>query len=226
MLSLKQLEEIPILKKGGIHIKKKNRGKFTEYCGGNVTQECIQRGKNSSNPIIRKRSTFAANARKWKHQKGGVLNTVHKIAGGFVPFYGTYLNWKDYRENPTLANLGWTIASGIGDIASLTGIGYGIVAGTKAIKAANAVKNSAKAIQSARQATRAANQIKMLEYGDVGKNAFKGWVASGKNVINSGKKVSDATNYLNKTIGRFAVDGGIDSADAIRTTTDWIVNTL
>jgi hypothetical protein len=29
-------------KKGGrIHIKKKNRGKFTEYCGGEVTDECI-----------------------------------------------------------------------------------------------------------------------------------------------------------------------------------------
>jgi hypothetical protein len=29
---------IPVDKKGsGIHIKKKNRGKFTEYCGGEVT---------------------------------------------------------------------------------------------------------------------------------------------------------------------------------------------
>lgn len=53
------------LKKGNkIHIKKENRGKFTEYCGGKVTNECIQRGK-SSNPTIRKRATFAQNARKW-----------------------------------------------------------------------------------------------------------------------------------------------------------------
>lgn len=50
-----------------IHIKKKNRGKFTQYCGGNVTEECIRRGKNSSSATIRKRATFAANARKWKH---------------------------------------------------------------------------------------------------------------------------------------------------------------
>lgn len=59
--------------KGGskIKIKKENRGKFTEYCGGNVTSECISRGKNSSDPKIRKRATFAANARKWKHQEGG-----------------------------------------------------------------------------------------------------------------------------------------------------------
>ena len=60
--------EIEEFKSGGkIHIKKKNRGKFTEYCGGKVTSECIARGKNSPNPAIRKRATFAANARKWKH---------------------------------------------------------------------------------------------------------------------------------------------------------------
>lgn len=50
-----------------IHIKKKNRGKFTQYCGGNVTEECIRRGKSSPSATIRKRATFAANARKWKH---------------------------------------------------------------------------------------------------------------------------------------------------------------
>lgn len=56
---------IHILKKGGrIHIKKKNRGKFTEYCGGKVTEECIAKGKKSKDPKIRKRATFAANARK------------------------------------------------------------------------------------------------------------------------------------------------------------------
>lgn len=61
--------EMEIFKSGGkIHIKKKNRGKFTEYCGGKVTSECIARGKASSNPAIRKRATFAANARRW-HKK-------------------------------------------------------------------------------------------------------------------------------------------------------------
>ena len=59
--------------KSGIKIKKENRGKFTDYCGGQVTSACIQRGKNSSNPAVRKRATFAANARKWKHQEGGIL---------------------------------------------------------------------------------------------------------------------------------------------------------
>lgn len=58
---------IQLSKKGSkIHIKKANRGKFTDYCNGKVTNECIQRGKNSPNPVIRKRATFADNARKWK----------------------------------------------------------------------------------------------------------------------------------------------------------------
>lgn len=65
---------IEMNKKGKkIYIKKKNRGKFTSYCGGKVTSECIARGKRSSSPTIRKRATFAANARKWKHAKGGVI---------------------------------------------------------------------------------------------------------------------------------------------------------
>ena len=70
--------------KSGIHIKKANRGKFTEYCGGKVTSECIARGKASSNPAIRKRATFAANARKWKHESGGkfIPYWIHNILGG------------------------------------------------------------------------------------------------------------------------------------------------
>lgn len=55
-------------KKGNkIKIKKENVGSFTRYCGGNVTDACIQKGKNSSSPKIRKKATFAANARKWSH---------------------------------------------------------------------------------------------------------------------------------------------------------------
>lgn len=66
--------ELTVFAKGGkIHIKKANRGKFTEYCGGKVTSECIARGKKSSSPAVRKRATFAANARKWKHANGGYL---------------------------------------------------------------------------------------------------------------------------------------------------------
>lgn len=59
--------------KSGIHIKEKNKGSFTSYCGGKVTDACIRKGKNSPSAAIRKKATFAANARKWKHQLGGVL---------------------------------------------------------------------------------------------------------------------------------------------------------
>ena len=65
---------LEFLKNGsGIHIKEKNKGKFTDYCGGKVTDECIQKGKNSSNPAIRKRATFADNARHFKHLNGGII---------------------------------------------------------------------------------------------------------------------------------------------------------
>lgn len=66
-LNLENFNIIDFKEKGGkIHIKKSHRGRFTNYCGGKVTQECIRKGKNSSNPKIRKMATFADNSRKWK----------------------------------------------------------------------------------------------------------------------------------------------------------------
>ena len=68
---------IEFLKSGQkIKIKKENRGKFTEYCGGKVTQECIDKGKKSFSSKIRKQAVFAENARSWnkdtkKYQTGG-----------------------------------------------------------------------------------------------------------------------------------------------------------
>lgn len=82
---------------GGIHIKKANRGKFTEYCGGNVTSECIARGKRSSSPAVRKRATFAANARKWKHAFGGGLLTHGANFDTGVTLVG---NGGTHEENP------------------------------------------------------------------------------------------------------------------------------
>ena len=61
------------LGKSGIHIKKQNEGKFTEYCGGKVTQDCINKAKASGNSKLVKRAVFAENARHWKHQNGGIL---------------------------------------------------------------------------------------------------------------------------------------------------------
>lgn len=50
---------------GGIHIKPENRGKFTETM--RRTGKTAEELKHSSNPLTRKRATFAINARKWKH---------------------------------------------------------------------------------------------------------------------------------------------------------------
>ena len=55
------------LGKSGIHIKKQNEGKFTEYCGGKVTQDCINKAKASGNSKLVKRAVFAENSRHWKH---------------------------------------------------------------------------------------------------------------------------------------------------------------
>lgn len=61
-----------------IKIKKKNIGSFTRYCNGKVTEECIRKGKNSSNPTTRKRANFAWVARhKFKHEDGGKLNYLN-----------------------------------------------------------------------------------------------------------------------------------------------------
>ena len=56
-----------MLKNGGkpkIHIKESQKGSFTRYCNGKVTNECIQRGKNSPDPKIRRKAVFAQNTRR------------------------------------------------------------------------------------------------------------------------------------------------------------------
>lgn len=97
---------VPISKKGtAIHIKKKNKGKFTDWCGGKVTSECIQKGKNSDNPTIRKRATFAENARHWKHQNGGSLTSKFQL-GGFFSQIQDYWNSLDTDEKTDLIGEG------------------------------------------------------------------------------------------------------------------------
>ena len=82
---------------GTIHIKPENKGKFTEYCGGKVTSECIAKGKRSDDPAVRKRATFAANARKWKHAFGGNLLTNGAVWDNGVTIIG---NGGTHEENP------------------------------------------------------------------------------------------------------------------------------
>lgn len=117
----KKIEELAsFLKKGSkIHIKKSQRGSFTSYCGGKVTNECIQRGKNSPNPKIRKKATFAANARTWKHDEGGTISSdknaayeptledIVKFATSFETFQDGPYQIPNYKgEMQTLAGFG------------------------------------------------------------------------------------------------------------------------
>lgn len=69
MIKLIPKPKFIFIAKSGIKIKKSHQGLFTKYCNGKVTNECIQRGKHSPNPKIRKQATFAANSRKWNHKK-------------------------------------------------------------------------------------------------------------------------------------------------------------
>ena len=98
-----------------IHIKESQKGTFTRWCGGNVTDECIQRGKNSSNPKIRKKATFAANARKWKHKEGGIIKATKGTAFGqkvsnALGKVGNFLN-SDLGSN--IINIGTSVVGGI-----------------------------------------------------------------------------------------------------------------
>lgn len=58
---------IPNHKDGGIHIKKKNRGKLTAT--SKKTGKSFEQLKHSKNPLTRKRATFAINARKWAKKR-------------------------------------------------------------------------------------------------------------------------------------------------------------
>lgn len=70
------LDNILTFKKGGgIHIKKKNRGKFTKSAkaAGESVQEHAAHVLSDPNatPLQKKRANFARNAAKWKHEDGG-----------------------------------------------------------------------------------------------------------------------------------------------------------
>ena len=91
---------IYILKKGGsIRIKKKNRGKFTESAkrAGMGVQEYARHvlaNKDKYSSTLVKRANFARNAKKFKHEDGGIIkyqnpsspliNRVNKSKANFV----------------------------------------------------------------------------------------------------------------------------------------------
>lgn len=79
-------------KGGGIHIKEKNKGSFTKYCKGKVTQDCIDKAKKSKNKKLIKKAVFAENARNWskKHQFGG--NVTQQNSTDKMGLYQQFLN--------------------------------------------------------------------------------------------------------------------------------------
>ena len=68
---------IDFMKNGGIHIKEKNKGKFTESAkrAGESVQEHATHVLNDPNAtrLQKRRAQFAKNAKKWKHEEGGIL---------------------------------------------------------------------------------------------------------------------------------------------------------
>jgi hypothetical protein len=78
------LKNKQVLKSGGsIHIKKKNKGKFTASAkaAGEGVQEHAHKVMNDPNatPLQKKRANFAIQAKKWhrKHQLGDKINYLN-----------------------------------------------------------------------------------------------------------------------------------------------------
>lgn len=69
-----------------IHIKKKNRGKFTAAAkrAGMSVQQYASKVLNDPNasPQLKKRANFARNASKWKHEKGGKVKYIYNNVQG------------------------------------------------------------------------------------------------------------------------------------------------
>ena len=73
---------IELLKKGGkIYIKPENRGKFTAL--KKRTGKSASWFKAHGTPAQKKMATFALNAKKWKHQEGGVISKQELFANKF-----------------------------------------------------------------------------------------------------------------------------------------------
>lgn len=71
------ISDIRYKKGGSIHIKEKNKGKFTESAkraGKSVQEHAKDVVKDpKATKLQKKRAQFALNAKKWKHQNGGKL---------------------------------------------------------------------------------------------------------------------------------------------------------
>lgn len=68
-------------RRGGIHIKAKNKGKLHAKLGvakgKKIPKAKIERAENSSSPALRKEATFAENASHWNHAAPASGHDVH-----------------------------------------------------------------------------------------------------------------------------------------------------
>lgn len=171
---------VKIFKKGHkIHIKESQKGTFTKWCGGNVTDECIQRGKNSSNPKIRKKATFAANARKWKHKDGGIIKAAD----------GTKTNWisnslgkvGNFFQNNKLGQSILSTGINLGLNSLTNSANKNIISNEAEILKANVEKNAAdeKLSNSAKAEEMTRNTLAQL-YDKDNPNAFGGDIVKGQ----------------------------------------------
>jgi len=72
------------LQKAKRQMKKKGTvGAFTEYCGGKVTNDCIERALNSNDDTLRKRAQFAKNMRNLE-MGGSKDQETKKLPGGIM----------------------------------------------------------------------------------------------------------------------------------------------
>jgi len=169
------------IQKANTRMKEKGTvGSFTNYCGGRVTQSCIDRAKNSDDPTLRRRAQFAENMRGIGTRKGRegirkerekmfvggeLLGKIGDVAGSgeFGAVAGAAgsgtggLALKGAAKGAALgAKLG-TIVPGIGNIIG-AGIGAvagglrGLFKGKKAKKEAEEAKAKAEADEKKRQA--------------------------------------------------------------------------
>lgn len=109
------MKYIEYLKNGSrIHIKKQNRGKFTESAkrAGKSVQEHARDVVNDpkATKLQKRRAQFALNAKKFKHQEGGMLDNIvnwinsHNV--NFVnrlkdPNRGSIKDWEDSNRIST-----------------------------------------------------------------------------------------------------------------------------
>jgi len=73
--------------------KKHTKGSFTEWCGGKVTNDCIERGLKSKDERIRKRAQLAKNFRDMKKKEaGGAIDNNINISSYVEDLKNNYLS--------------------------------------------------------------------------------------------------------------------------------------